>query len=80
MRCGDVVALNGPDSKWRLLCLSVDVESNEAELAPLSGEGVDLTQVTDWLNRSPLFVSSPISNPEIVVTLRLLQQLFCPRL
>jgi hypothetical protein len=65
------------DSKWRLLCLSVDVESNEAKLAPLSGEGVDLTQVIDWLNRSPLFVSSPISKPEIVVALRLLQQLLC---
>src|SRR5947207_10279691 len=67
------------DSKWRLLCLSVDVESNEAELAPLLGEGVDLTQVTDWLNCSPLFVSSPISNHEIVVAVRLLQQLLNPR-
>jgi hypothetical protein len=67
------------DSKWRLLCLSVAVESNEANLAPHLGEGVDLTQVTDWLNRSPLFVSSPISKHEIVVALRLLQQLLCPR-
>jgi hypothetical protein len=60
------------DSKWRLLCLSVDVESNEAELAPLLEEGVDLTQVTGWLSRSPLFVSSPISELEIMVALRLL--------
>jgi hypothetical protein len=27
------------ESEWRLLCLSVDVESNEAQLAPLFGEG-----------------------------------------
>ena len=68
------------DSKWRLLCLSVDVESNETRLAPILGEGVDLTQVIDWLNRSPLFISSPISKPEIVVALRFLQQLLCPPL
>jgi hypothetical protein len=68
------------DTKWRLLCFSVNVESNEADLAPLLGEGVvDLADVTDWLNHSPLFVSSPISEPEIVVALRLLQQLLCPR-
>jgi hypothetical protein len=67
------------DSKWRLLCLSVDVESTEAKLAPLLGKDVDLTQVIHWLNRSPLFVLSPISKPEIVVALRLLQQLLCPR-
>jgi hypothetical protein len=33
------------DSKWRLLCLSVDVESNEAQFALLFREDVDLTQV-----------------------------------
>jgi hypothetical protein len=66
-------------SKWRLLCLNVDVDSPDLELSPYLGEGVDPSEVRAWLNRSPLFIDSPLSDTETVVAFWALQHWLYPR-
>lgn len=77
-RRGSYQKLTG-SSKWRRLCLSVDVDSPELELAPYLGEGVDLKEVRACLNRSPPFINFPLSDTETVVAFRVLQHWLYPQ-
>lgn len=75
---GDAEGLIG-NSTWRLLCLSVAVEFRGKEPGPdLRTAVTDISELRGFLNRSPLFAASPISDTETTLGLRTLQQWLFP--